>query len=73
MPTFLKFEQFVQFTSQNVMHNMNMFVPNTLFICMPSMKITVYKMSKHCCNKDNKTNVIDKVIKYKLTKKRPIV
>lgn len=75
MPTFLKFEQFVQFTSQqNVMHKMNMFAPNTLFICIPSMEITAYKMSKHCCNKDNKMNVIDKFIKCKLTKKRrPIV
>lgn len=75
MPTFLKFEQFEQFTSQqNVKHNMNMCVPNNLFICMPSMEVTVYKMSKHCRNKDNKMNVIDRLIKCKLTKKRrPIV
>lgn len=71
MPTFLKFEQIVQFSyQQNVMHNMNMFVHNTLFICMPSMEITEYKMSEHCCNKDNKMNGIDKLIKCKLKKKR---
>lgn len=55
------------------MYNMNMFVFNIFFICMLSMEIIVYKMFKYCCNKDNKMNVIDKVIKYKLMKKRLIV